>query len=97
MEPQGPLLSPQKKLGSIQGSGAAERVLVLRPGALGDTLLAVPALRALRKGGFAPLTLAAHGGAARLLASVGEVDRGLAFDDPSLGWLSTQEIGRAHV
>ncbi len=63
--------------------------MVLRPGALGDTLLAVPALRALRRRGCAPLTLAAHGGAARLLASVGEVDRGLAFDDPSLDWLFT--------
>jgi heptosyltransferase-3 len=65
-----------------------ERVLVLRPGALGDTLLAVPALRALRRS-FSYLTLGAHGGAARLLASVGEVDHGLAFDDPSLGWLFT--------
>jgi ADP-heptose:LPS heptosyltransferase len=61
-------------------------VLVLRPGALGDTLLAVPALRALRKA-FAPVTLAANGAAARLLASAGEVDRGLAFDDPTLAWL----------
>jgi ADP-heptose:LPS heptosyltransferase len=61
-------------------------VLVLRPGALGDTLLAVPALRALRKA-FTPLTLAANGAAARLLADVGEVERGLAFDDPSLAWL----------
>jgi ADP-heptose:LPS heptosyltransferase len=61
-------------------------VLVLRPGALGDTLLAVPALRALRRQ-FGPLRLAAHFGAARLLASVGEVDQGLAFDDPSLAWL----------
>jgi heptosyltransferase-3 len=66
-------------------------LLVLRPGALGDTLLAVPALRALRGRGFAPLTLAAHGGAARLLASVGEVERGLAFDDPSLAWLATED------
>jgi heptosyltransferase III len=63
-------------------------VLVLRPGALGDTLLAVPALRALRRG-FGPLTLAAHPSAARLLAAVGEVARGLAFDDPALGWLFT--------
>ena len=63
-------------------------MLVLRPGALGDTLLAVPALRALRRAAF-PLTLAAHGAAARLLASLGEVDRGMAFDDPSLGWLFT--------
>jgi len=61
-------------------------MLVLRPGALGDTLLAVPALRALRRA-YAPLTLAAHGGAARLLAALGEVERGMAFDDPSLGWL----------
>jgi ADP-heptose:LPS heptosyltransferase len=63
-------------------------VLVLRPGALGDTLLAVPALRALWRA-FAPLTLAAHPAAARLLASLGEIDRGLAFDDPSLAWLFT--------
>jgi ADP-heptose:LPS heptosyltransferase len=61
-------------------------VLVLRPGALGDTLLAVPALRALRKA-FSSVTLAAQPAAARLLDSCGEVDRGLAFDDPSLGWL----------
>jgi ADP-heptose:LPS heptosyltransferase len=60
-------------------------VLVLRPGALGDTLLAVPALRALRC--LAPVRLAAHAAAARLLAACGEVDAGLAFDDPSLGWL----------
>ena len=61
-------------------------MLVLRPGALGDTLLAVPALRALHRK-FGPLRLAAHLGAARLLASVGEVEEGLAFDDPSLAWL----------
>jgi heptosyltransferase III len=61
-------------------------VLVLRPGALGDTLLAVPALRALRRS-FSPVCLAAHAGAARLLARLGEVDCGLAFDDPSLAWL----------
>jgi ADP-heptose:LPS heptosyltransferase len=61
-------------------------VLVLRPGALGDTLLAVPALRALGRR-FGPLRLAANFGAARLLASLGEVEEGLAFDDPSLAWL----------
>ena len=58
----------------------------MRPGALGDTLLAVPALRALRRQ-FGPLRLAANFGAARLLASLGEVEEGLAFDDPSLAWL----------
>jgi ADP-heptose:LPS heptosyltransferase len=61
-------------------------VLVLRPGALGDTLLAVPALRALRRA-HSPLGLAAHRGAARLLESLGEVDRGMAFDEPSLTWV----------
>ena len=61
-------------------------MLVLRPGALGDTLLAVPALRAIRRA-FRPLRLAAHGPTARLLASLGEVDQGLAFDDLSLTWI----------
>ena len=60
-------------------------MLVLRPGALGDTLLAVPALRALRR--TSNLTLAAHAGAARFLAAVGEIDQGIPFDDSSLGWL----------
>ena len=61
-------------------------LLILRPGALGDTLLSVPALRALRRA-YSPLRLAAHSATARLLASLGEVDEGLSFDDPSLGWL----------
>jgi len=62
-------------------------VLVLRPGALGDTLLALPALRALRRRFPERLTLAAHGPTARFLASIGEVDQGMAFDDPRLAWL----------
>jgi ADP-heptose:LPS heptosyltransferase len=65
-------------------------VLVLRPGALGDTLLAVPALRALRRA-YPHLTLAAHGGAARLLLGAGEIAAGLAFDDASLAWLFKAE------
>jgi ADP-heptose:LPS heptosyltransferase len=63
-------------------------VLALRPGALGDTLLALPALRALRRAGMR-VALAADGAAARLLEDVHEVARGLAFDDPSLAWLFT--------
>ncbi len=61
-------------------------MLVLRPGALGDTLLAVPALRALRAR-CSPVVLAGHSGASRLLAAVGEVDKGLDFDDPMLAWV----------
>ncbi len=61
---------------------------MLRPGALGDTLLALPALRALRRAGL-PVTLAAHGAAARFLESSSEVEHGVAFDDPSLAWLFT--------
>jgi Glycosyltransferase family 9 (heptosyltransferase) len=49
-------------------------------------LLAVPALRALRRQGRR-VTLAAHGPTARFLAGLGEVEVGLAFDDPSLGWV----------
>ena len=60
-------------------------MLVLRPGALGDTLLAVPALRALRRANLGrPITLAAHAAAARLLADLDEVDSGIAFDDPRI-------------
>lgn len=61
-------------------------MLVLRPGALGDTLLAVPALRALRSQ-FGCLSLAAHDRAAMLLQQAGEIARGVAFDDPSLTWI----------
>jgi ADP-heptose:LPS heptosyltransferase len=71
-------------------------VLVLRPGALGDTLLALPALRALRSR-VGDVTLAAHAGAARLLAELGEVNRGLAFDDPSLAWVFTTPPAREPV
>ena len=46
----------------------------------------MPALRALRRHGRR-VTLAAHAGAARLLAGLGEVEIGLAFDDPRLGWV----------
>jgi ADP-heptose:LPS heptosyltransferase len=57
------------------------RTVVLHPGALGDVLLAIPALRALRA--QAPddeLVLVAQPRIGRLLASLAIVDRSLAFD-----------------
>jgi ADP-heptose:LPS heptosyltransferase len=57
------------------------RALVLHPGALGDVLLAIPALRSLAAA--APdgeLVLAAQPRIGRLLASLGVVDRCLDFD-----------------
>lgn len=63
-------------------------LLVLRPGALGDTLLTVPALRLLRRQyPGARIALAAHGAAARFLADLGEVDQAMPFDDPRLAWI----------
>jgi ADP-heptose:LPS heptosyltransferase len=52
---------------------------VIHPGALGDVLLAVPALRALRHEGLA-VTLAAQPRIGTLLAELGVVDRALVFD-----------------
>jgi hypothetical protein len=53
--------------------------LVIHPGALGDVLLAVPALRALRAAGTA-VTLAAQPRIGALLVALGIADRALAFD-----------------
>jgi heptosyltransferase III len=61
------------------------RTVVLHPGALGDVLLAVPALRGLRDDApAAELTLAAQLRIASLLASLGVVDRDVAFDTVGL-------------
>jgi hypothetical protein len=53
--------------------------LVIHPGALGDVLLAVPALRALRAGGDA-VTVAAQPRIGALLVALGVADRAVAFD-----------------
>lgn len=67
-------------------------ILVLRPGALGDTLLALPALRALRQRFAArALHLVGHAGAGQLLAAAGEVDGHSDFDSPELTGLFAQD------
>jgi len=58
--------------------GAAQ--LAIHPGALGDVLLAVPALRALRATSAAPLVLAAQPRIGALLQALGVVDGHVAFD-----------------
>lgn len=58
---------------------AAATALAIHPGALGDVLLAVPALRALRAGGTR-LTLAAQPRIAALLVALGEADEAHDFD-----------------
>jgi heptosyltransferase III len=52
--------------------------LVVHPGALGDVLQAVPALRALR--GRAPVTFVGQARLGRLLLALGEVERARAFE-----------------
>jgi ADP-heptose:LPS heptosyltransferase len=60
---------------------ATHRVLVIHPGALGDVLQAVPALRALRgDAGGRQVSLAAQPRIAQFLAGAGVVDEGLSFD-----------------
>jgi len=54
--------------------------LAVHPGALGDVLLAVPALRALRATGSAPLVLAAQPHIGALLETLGVVEGHVAFE-----------------
>ena len=54
-------------------------MLTIHPGALGDVLLAVPALRALRAGAAA-LTIAAQPRIGALLVALGVVERAVAFE-----------------
>lgn len=58
----------------------ARGALAIHPGALGDVLLAVPALRALQASVPGPLALAAQPRIASLLAALGVVDEGLRFE-----------------
>jgi heptosyltransferase-3 len=66
-------------------SAATSRILAIHPGALGDVLQAVPALRALRGlGGGASVTFAGQPRLAHLLARGGAVDQGVSIDALSL-------------
>ncbi len=74
------------------GAARREGALLLHPGALGDVLLAVPALRALRTA-VAPelVTLAAEPRLARLVHALGEADAALPLDALGVGALFAGE------
>ncbi len=77
---------------------AASSVLVIHPGALGDVLLAIPALRALRaRHPDARLVLAAQPHLGRLLVELGEVDLASAFESLGLESLFVEDGGPADV
>lgn len=62
-----------------------ERIAVIRPGALGDTILTLPALAALREAfAGAKLTFAGNAAVLTLLASGHYADAVLSSDDPAL-------------
>jgi ADP-heptose:LPS heptosyltransferase len=67
----------------------ARRVLVIHPGALGDVLQAIPALRAL--GGAETISFCGQPRLGRLLAGTGEVRESLSFDGLGLEALFTEE------
>jgi lipopolysaccharide heptosyltransferase III len=70
--------------------------LAIHPGALGDVLLAIPALRALRaQRPGRTLALAGQPRLARLLTALGEVDRALDFESLALDALFTTDPARA--
>jgi len=70
----------------------ASATLAIHPGALGDVLLAIPALRALRAAG-ARLTLAAQPRIASLLVALDETDDGCDFESLRLDALFAGERG----
>jgi ADP-heptose:LPS heptosyltransferase len=77
-------------------SFTASRVLLaIHPGALGDVLLAVPALRALRAGSPGePLALGATPRLGRLLAALGVVDAAVGVDSLGLDTLFVDAAAR---
>jgi hypothetical protein len=78
---------------SARSSPAA--ALAVHPGALGDVLLAVPALRALRAEAGPPLLLAAQPHIGALLAALEIVDAPVDFDTLGLDTLFVDDPARA--
>ncbi len=87
VEPQTPGQSPASLPGRPQ-------VLVLRPGAIGDTILAIPALRSLRhRFPGVDLHLVGNPDAGQLLLRAGVIDRFTDFDSPSVSHLFVPRMG----
>jgi len=70
---------------------AVASILVIHPGALGDVLLAIPALRMLRARHAERLVLAAQSHLGRLLVELGEVDDARAFESLGLEALFVED------
>ena len=68
--------------------------LAIHPGALGDVLLAVPALRALRAQA-GQVVLAAQPRIGALMQELGVIDRHVAFDGLGLDALFTDDASRS--
>lgn len=69
--------------------------LAVHPGALGDLLLAIPALRALRADAAGPLVLAAQPRLGALLEALEVVDAHVAFESLGLDTLFVDDAARA--
>src|SRR5215470_383045 len=84
--------------GTRLSSGVTAAVLVVHPGALGDVLLAVPALRALQSCHHGePVVLAAQPHIGALLGALGAVDLARPFDSLGLEPLFVDDGAPARV
>jgi heptosyltransferase III len=77
------------------GGGARDApTLAVHPGALGDVLLAIPALRALRAHSSGPLVVAAQSRIGVLLQTLGVIDGSMPFDGLGLETLFVDDTTR---